>query len=542
MTDWSTVSILIPELLLVLLAISLFIVGTFTTSRSVLLTIGVSFLGVAGIVLSRSCVTFFAGDATVSGPLTVDWLGGTTRWMGLGLGLCFLLIYAREAVEAWIGETLGMVILTAVGLMLVSCSREFVLFFIGLELISIPTYVLLFMGRQNTNSVEAAAKYFFLSLLSSGLMLYGFAMLFGAAGSTDFHDIRAALAAAESLPGRAFVPIALVMLFAGLGFKISAVPFHFYAPDVYQATTNSNAGLLAVMPKVAGIVAMVRLLPLTLPVVGDFGWQVALILSLVTMTIGNVCALWQKNIRRMMAYSSIAHAGYMLIGIAVAMSAGQENGAAYGGFGASLLYVFVYAVASVGTFGVLAHLSTPEREVSLVDDLSGLSRNRPMAAALLAIFMFSLAGIPPLAGFWGKLTLFSGALSASGMSGENSSPWFLVLAVVGVLNAAIAAAYYLKIISASYFRSPEFDFSVSRVSPALGVAAACAILVLVAGILPAKFVDHFDQVGRSLNLVAGKSVSVGRLVDGNYPRVALPLIGDPVRNQDQQSPKLALSE
>lgn len=502
MTDWSTVSILMPEMLLVILAIGLFIGGTFTTSRNALLVCGAAVLLVAGFFLSRSCVTFFGGDAAVSGPLMLDWLGGTTRWIGLGLGLCFLLIYAREATDAWIGETLGMVILTAVGLMLVSCSREFILFFLGLELISIPTYVLLFMGRRNRNSVEAATKYFFLSLLASGVMLYGFAMLFGAAGSTDINDIRAALAAGDSLPGSGFVPMAMIMLFAGLGFKITAVPFHFYAPDVYQATTNSNAGLLAVMPKVAGIVAMVRLLPLTLPVVGDFGWQVALILSLVTMTIGNVCALWQKNVRRMMAYSSIAHAGYMLIGIAVAMSAGQENGAAYGGFGASLLYVFVYAVASVGTFGVLAHLSTAEREVNDVDDLSGLSRNRPVAAALLAVFMFSLAGIPPLAGFWGKLTLFSGALSASGISSETSSPWFLVLAIVGVINAAIAAAYYLKIISASYFRSPEFDFSVSRVSPALGVAVACAVLVVVAGLLPARFVGHFDQVGRSLNVVA----------------------------------------
>ena len=505
MTDWSTVSILLPELLLVVLAIGFFIVGTFTTSRNLMLIIGTVVLVVASLILSRSCSIFFSVDSGVSGPLTVDWLGGTTRWIGLGLGFSFLLIYARDATDAWIGETLGMVILTTVGLMLVSCAREFVLLFLGLELISIPTYVLLFMGRRNNDSVEAATKYFFLSILSSGVFLFGLTMLFGATGSADLSDIRVALFAPESLPGAAFVPLAMIMIFAGLGFKIAAVPFHFYAPDVYQATTNSNAGLLAVVPKVAGIVVMVRMLPLALPIVGDFGWQAALILSLVTMTIGNVCALWQKNVRRMMAYSSIAHAGYMLIGIAVALGIrmGQGNdAAAYGGFGACLLYMFVYAIASLGTFAVLAHLSRPDREVHEVDDLCGLSQNRPLAAGLLAVFMFSLSGIPPLAGFWGKLTLFSGALSASGISGDSRSPWFLILAITGVINAAIAAAYYLRIVGTSYFRSPEFDFSVRRMSPALGVAMVCGLSVIVAGLFPAPVVGHFDRVGQSLDQVA----------------------------------------
>ncbi len=501
MTDWSTISILVPETLLVVLAVAFFLVGTFTTSRNTMLAMGTVAIVAAGFFLSNSCSTFFVTDASTSGPLMLDWLGGTVRWLGLGLGLCFLLIYARDATDAWTGEILGMVALTSVGLMLVSCSREFTLLFVGLELISVPTYVLLFMGRRNRDSVEAATKYFFLSLLASGVMLFGFTMLFGAAGSADFANIRESLAAGEGLPGRAFVLTAMVLIFAGLGFKIAAVPFHFYAPDVYQATTNSNAGLLSVVPKVAGIVALVRLLPLTVPVVGDFGWQVALILSLVTMTVGNVCALWQSDVRRMMAYSSIAHAGYMLVGIAVALEATDlgDSGMAYAGLGSCLLYVFVYTVASVGAFGVLAHLSTASRQVSRVSDLSGLSRNRPLSAGLLAVFMFSLAGIPPLAGFWGKLALFSSALAASGIGSPTNSPWFLVLVIVGVLNAAIAAAYYLRIISVSYFRSPEFDFSVGRITPPLVVAVACGVLVVVTGLMPARIVGHFETVGHSLS-------------------------------------------
>ena len=500
MTNWTTISLLLPEIVLILLAITLFLAGTFAISRNGMAMLGCIAVAIALFLLAGTNESFFAADSASSGPLLLDALGGTTRWIAVALGLGFLLLLARDATEAWVGETLGMAVLTAAGLMLVGCARDFILLFLGLEMISIPTYVLLFVGRRDDDSVEAATKYFFLSILSSAVLLYGFAMLYGAAGSTDIHVIRATLAGGDALAGSAFVPFALVLLFAGLGFKIAAVPFHFYAPDVYQATTNANAGLLAVIPKVAGIVAIVRLLPLTLPVVGDFGWQIALILSLVTMTIGNVCALWQQNFRRLMAYSSIAHAGYMLIGIAVALRASHAHqlDIAFDGYSACLLYVFVYALASLGTFAVLSHLSTTAREVTDVGDLSGLNRNRPAAAALLAVFMFSLSGIPPLAGFWGKLTLFTGALSVSGLDETTRSTWFMVLAITGVLNAAIAAAYYLRVVSVTYFRSPEFDFSIPRVTPALGVAIACGLLVICTGVLPARLVGHFEKVGRTI--------------------------------------------
>jgi NADH-quinone oxidoreductase subunit N len=520
-TNWSTISILLPEIVLILLAVILFLAGTFSVSRRGMAILSSIVLVIAFFLLARTNESFFAGTSGLSGPLLLDTLGGTTRWIAVALGLGFLLMLARDATDAWVGETLGMVVLTVVGLMLVSCSRDFILLFLGLELISIPTYVLLFLGRRDGDSVEATTKYFFLSILSSAVMLYGFAMLYGAAGSTDINVIRTVLADGDALAGGVFVPFAMVLLFAGLGFKIAAVPFHFYAPDVYQATTNANAGLLAVIPKVAGIVAIVRLLPLTLPVVGDFGWQIALILSLVTMTIGNVCALWQQNIRRLMAYSSIAHAGYMLIGIAVALRASNssqldsafDGQGAFDGYSACLLYLFVYSLASLGTFAVLSHLSTTAREVTDVSDLSGLNRNRPVAAALLAVFMFSLSGIPPLAGFWGKLTLFTGALAASGLDEATRSPWFMVLAITGVLNAAIAAAYYLRLVSVTYFRSPEFDFSVPRVTPALGVAVACGVLVICTGVLPARLVGHFEQVGRTIEVQSAVTQSRGLAPD-----------------------------
>ncbi len=241
--------------------------------------------------------------------------------------------------------------------------------------------------------------------------------------------------------------VGMVLVVGGLGFKIAAVPFHFYAPDVYQGTTNTNAGLLAVVPKIAGIVALVRLVSTTLPPDTAIGWQLALVLAIITMTVGNVCALWQRNIRRLLAYSSIAHAGYMLIGFAVGLAAPE-----LGGIAAMLFYLAVYALASLGTFAALTYLSSQQHEVSDMGELSGLSRAHPWIAGAIAVCMFSMAGIPPLAGFWGKLALFSGAIRLAVADAGSISTWFLLLAIVAALNAATAAAYYLRVIGAMYFR------------------------------------------------------------------------------------------
>ena len=194
--------------------------------------------------------------------------------------------------------------------------------------------------------------------------------------------------------------IALVLLFAALGFKMAAVPFHFYAPDVYQGTTNVNAGLLAVAPKIAGVVALIRLAMMLSPAVGTFAWQLAMILAIISMTLGNICALWQKNVRRLLAYSSIAHSGYMLIGLAVGLAGGA------GGIAGALFYVVVYTAASIGTFAAFSFLESEDKPLDSIDDLAGLGQTRPIVAATIAASMFSFSGIPIFAGFWGKFGLF----------------------------------------------------------------------------------------------------------------------------------------
>jgi NADH-quinone oxidoreductase subunit N len=352
--------------------------------------------------------------------------------------------------------------LIIVGVMLVAAANDLVLVFLGLELISIPTYVLLFLSRKDRSAAEATAKYFFLGIFSSAILLYGFSFLYGIGGSTQLAETGgiaakiAELAAGGKESGHLpLLPVALVLIFAGLGFKIAAVPFHFYAPDVYQGASNAAAGLLAVAPKIAGIVALVRLAGLAMPAASQFAWQLAIVLAVFTMTLGNVCALWQQNVRRLMAYSSVAHAGYMLIGLAVALASGAtETGTGVPGVAALLFYLAVYVAASTGTFAALTYLGRKGREVSDVEELAGVGKTAPWAGAVIALCMFSLAGIPPLVGFWGKFGLFAGAVGlATQESAGGVSLWFAILAVVGALNAAIAAAYYLRIVGVMYFRS-----------------------------------------------------------------------------------------
>jgi NADH-quinone oxidoreductase subunit N len=294
--------------------------------------------------------------------------------------------------------------------------------------------------------------------------------------------------------------VALMLMMAGLGFKLAAVPFHFYAPDVYEGTSNANAGLLAVAPKIAGSVALIRIIYYAFPVETTFAWQLPLILSLLTMTVGNVCALRQQNIRRLLAYSSIAHAGYMLIGFSVALAQrGSSDALAAEGLGAMVLYLSVYAVASAGTFAVLAALSDNDHEVDDICQLSGGAKSQPILAGCLALFMFSLSGLPPLAGFWGKLELLASALRtglAESSATSFSSPWFVLVAIAAAVNAAIAAAYYLRIVATLYFQADTGTRGLDRRGGwgAHLAAVICAAAVVVVGLWPGRLASLTRQL------------------------------------------------
>jgi NADH-quinone oxidoreductase subunit N len=448
------------------------------------------------------------------------------------MGLVFTLTATRLADPEIASEYFGSLMLVAVGVMLTASANELVLLILGLELISIPTYVLLFLGRRDRASGEATMKYFFLSILSSALLLYGFSFLYGIgqttliAGTADQPGIREAFLpplplgegrgeGAKASAGEAdphpnplpkgegtnplapLAPLALVLIVAGLGFKLAVAPLQFYAPDVYQGTTSANAGLLAVAPKIAGVAGLVRLVIVAMPSSAEFAWQLALVLAILTMTIGNICALWQRNVRRLMAYSSIAHGGYLLIGLAAAAAANSSpDESLRGGTTAMLFYVLVYALATMGTFAALAYLGSARRDVDGVEELAGLAKSQPVIAGAIAICMFSLTGIPPLAGFWGKLTLFGSAVQLA-TSGTGGLPlWFTILAIVAAINAAIAAAYYLRIVAVMYFQPATQAVPAAGGPTAQFAALLCAVLVIACGILPSRLLDAASRSER----------------------------------------------
>jgi NADH-quinone oxidoreductase subunit N len=502
-----TINLVAPEIILVLAGTLVYLGGAFVPSRTAWGWLAAAAIVLAGVVLYQQGMTPAGREALVhgaaSGPITIDQFSALVRYVALAVALVFVMVAFRwsEADEA--SEFMGSLLMITAGLMLVALANDLVLVFVGLELVSIPTYLILYLGRGG-NLLESGTKYFFLSILSSALLLYGFSFLYGAAGSTSLVKIAAALAGPgpETRGMGLFAQLAIVLVFAGLSFRLTAVPFHFYAPDVYQGTTHANAGLLAVVPKIAALAALVRLAYVAMPGFERLAWQLTLALAMVTMTTGNLLALWQTNVRRLMAYSSIAHAGYMLIGLSVgfAVAGGAAEAKDFDGTGATLFYLVVYAAATAGTFAALAWLSSERRAVDRVEQLAGLSASHPKTAAAIAVFMLSLTGLPPLAGFWGKLTLFTGALSVDARDPDAGGlwPWFLALAVVGALNAAISAGYYLRIVGAMYFQPAE---SVPEAQGGRGpawAAAVCALLVLAIGCYPGPMVEHANQASRAV--------------------------------------------
>jgi NADH-quinone oxidoreductase subunit N len=370
-------------------------------------------------------------------------------------------------------------------------------------------------------------KYFLLSVFSSALLLFGFSYLYGLCGTTNLAQLTDALTKARTTgalatPGLAMV--ALIMIVAGLGFKITAVPFHFYAPDVYQGTSAGNAGLLAFAPKVAGFVALIRVLGFvtnqieTVPAGGQFVSTIQCvagtgevlyertsvvfwILAAVTMTLGNILALLQENVKRLLAYSSVAHAGYMLVGLATAGALLRGNrlptagtpSLVTGGVESILFYLVAYAAMTLGAFAVLSYLGTKDRPVNQIEDLAGLWRSHPVVALFMAAFLFSLVGIPLTAGFMGKVFLFWGPVGlVPHPEIEVSMEQYalnVALAVIGMLNAAIGGWYYLRVVAVMYLREPAEPRGPTKAWPALGAIVACAVVTLVFGVYTAPLLN-----------------------------------------------------
>jgi NADH-quinone oxidoreductase subunit N len=372
------------------------------------------------------------------------------------------------------GEYYALLLSAALGALLMAASADLLLLFLGLETLSIPLYVLAAIARGDLRSQEAGMKYFLLGAFSTVFFLYGLALIFGAAGSTSLARVASAAGTGSPL---LLAGIGLVTI--GLAFKAAVVPFHAWAPDVYEGAPLPVAAYMSVIAKVGAFAAMIRVFVLALPG-GVVPWGTALaVLSVMTMTLGNVAALLQSNLKRLLAYSSIAHAGFMLTGIIAANRAGTS---------AVVFYLLVYTLMTLGAFGVLLGLARRGEEADDISDLTGLAWRSPALAGAMTLFMVSLAGLPPTAGFFAKLYVFSAVLDAG----------YVAVVIVAVLTSVVSAYYYLRVAYTMFIGqpSPEVEFVGGRwVSTAIIVTAAGVLLL---GIIPAPVTTFLEQVANAL--------------------------------------------
>ena len=357
------------------------------------------------------------------------------------------------------GEYYALMLFAAVGMMLMSSAIELVLIFIALEISSISTYVLAGFRRQAAESAESSLKYFLLGSFATAFFLYGVAMVFGATGTTNVYRIAQLL----NTPHSVVVYLAVALMFVGLGFKIASAPFHVWTPDVYEGAPAPVVGFMSTGPKAAAFAVLLRVLFAT----GAPGWfWLVWVSAVLSMTIGNLCALVQDNVKRLLAYSSIAHAGYLLVAFAAAETTGIS---------AAIFYAASYAAMNVGAFAIVAHLAGKgERYVSL-EDYAGLGRRSPLLAATLTIFLISLIGIPITGGLFARFYVFSAALQSN----------LVGLTIIGVVNSAIAAYYYLRVIVYMYMRDERVEAPVASVPAGLGAAIAISLIATIyLGVMP----------------------------------------------------------
>jgi NADH-quinone oxidoreductase subunit N len=526
MTPPIPVSALWPELILLIGGCAVLLLGQ---AGAAMRRNGVPALTLATLALALVTVYFGSQTGATGNGLVYGPLAQFVRLSALELGILMTLVNWAQARESERGEFLAMLLFSLTGVLLVAAADNLFVLFLALELVSLPTYVMVVLSRSNVRSVEAGTKYFYLGALAAAVMAYGFSFLYGLSGSASISDTLRAVSSILDEPGSLEYGLAvagIVLSLGGLLFKIAAVPLHFYIADVYQGAASPVAGVLGFVPKVAGLVAILKIVLLTGQWHGleSSTFWLLWIVAAASMTVGNILALRQTNIKRLLAYSGIAHAGYMLVGVVAGPWAGKALGSDAAGImgdgpAAALYYVMIYGIANLGAFAVLGVLRARGRTCETLRDVAGLIRREPGPALLLVLAMFTLMGLPPTPGFWGKLGLFGSCLTASQLPGlsDAHASWLIALVVVAVVNTAVAAAYYLRVIGAVLLYENDHPAQASpQEAPHVG-ALLCGFLLLIFAFYPNGLMLKGTQASSELRGIS--SAAIAHTSEDSHARV-----------------------
>lgn len=470
--DYSDLVGVLPVLVVTVFALILLVLDAVLKRRA-----DVAFVaGLLGIMITIGCAAYtFPLRGTAFGGMIMT--GGYASF--LDIVLCFAALLTTllsktylEKENIALGEYYTLILFATLGMMLLASGLDLIVVFLGLELMSICLYILAGFMRKRLKSNESALKYFLLGAFTTGFFLYGIALIYGTSGTTNLSRIYAALPYLSQLT---MFWIGVGFLIVGFSFKVAAFPFHMWVPDVYEGAPTTVSAFMSTGGKSAAFGAFVLAFMYAFSSGGEKIRDVIAILSVASMIVGNVVAISQTNIKRMLAYSSIAHAGYMLIGLAAANSLGQSG---------ILYYLLAYTFMQIGAFGVVSVIERQEEKNLQIADYAGLGFRKPLLAAMMSLFLFSLAGIPPLAGFFGKYYIFVAAINA-GMT------W---LAIVGVLASVVSVYFYIGVVVSMYFKEPEDVSNVETSKTGMTALAISSLAVIALGILPSYVIEITERL------------------------------------------------
>jgi NADH-quinone oxidoreductase subunit N len=464
-------NLILPEIFISLTIMFLLVFGVFKkNSSNIVHNLSVISLLITGVLILNN--PFNYNTILFNGSYIIDYLSSFMKIIIL-LGGAFVLIISSnylKILKLFKIEYPILILCSILGMMVMISSNDLMVFYIGLELQSLALYVLASFNRDQLKSSEAGLKYFVLSALSSGLLLYGCSLIYGFAGSTNFNII------ADAMNSDQFgLTFGIVFILVGLAFKISAVPFHMWVPDVYEGSPTSVTLFFAIVPKVAALTVFIRFLYVPFINMIDQWQSILVFLSIASMIFGAVAAIGQTNLKRLIAYSSISHIGYALAGLSVGTNEGIQS---------SIVYISIYLVMNLGLFSCLFMLKRNNQYFEKIDDLSGLSKNHPLLSLSLLVILFSLAGIPPLAGFFAKFYVFKSVIEQS----------MFFLAVVGLLSTVVAAFYYLRIIKIIYFDEEKEKYDNDHSSWLRVSLSISTLLILLYFIFPSKLVEIVSKI------------------------------------------------